>query len=368
MTASFRISKSILQGLLNKVAPVIPSSAVLPIIQCVRIQGSPERLMLTATKLDNSIIASSDDVQTLDEFDIVVPFKRLKDIITKADQGDLDITLSDNVAEIVSGATSWEVQLPSGDAFPAIPEVTTSIQVDGTVFRESFNLVRRFASTDVTRPSLRMIHLANGKMTGCDGIKFTQVGLPDIPVEFTLDIPSASADLVTHVLKDVEQLRIGQTAMHLVLEGEYCRLVINKPTSTFPNVEQIMLRPALENKTVLRAERSDLLKAVARIKVNADPDTEAVGMAISPTSITLSAKDMAGNKALETIPASWPSKDRVIVVNCSLLTQLLNASSQSECTLYLGDDTKSRKSVLLSKDETGVVSLIPQMSGSIRIF
>lgn len=368
MTASFRISKSVFQGLLNKVAPVIPSSAVLPIIQCVRIQGSPDSLTVTATKLDNSIIACSDEVQTLDDFDIVVPFKRLKDIITKADAGDMDITLSDNVAHIVSGATSWEVQLPSGDSFPAIPEVSASVSIDGAVFRDSFNLVRKFASTDVTRPSLRMIHIANGKMTGCDGIKFTQVGLADLPVDFSLDIPSASADLVVHVLKDVNNLRIGQTPLHLVLEGDYCRLVINKPTSTFPNVEQIMLRPALENKTVLKAERSDLLRAVARIKVNADPETEAIGLSITPTSITLSAKDMAGNKALETVPASWTSKDRVLVVNCSLLTQLLSSSSQSECTLYLGEDTKSRKSVLLSKDEAGVVSLIPQMSGNIRIF
>lgn len=368
MTANFRTSKSVLQGLLNKVAPVIPSSAVLPIIQCVRIQGSPESLTVTATKLDNSIIASSSDVHTLDDFDIVVPFRRLKDIITKADSGDMDITISDNVALIVSGATSWEIQLPSGDSFPVIPEVATSISVDGAAFRDSFNLVRKFASSDVTRPSLRMVHIANGKMTGCDGIKFTQVGLSDVPVDFTLDIPSASSDFVTHVLKDIDTLRIGQTSTHIVLEGDYCRLVINKPTSTFPNVEQIMLRPALENKTVLRAERSDLLRAIARIKVNADPDTEAVGISISATSITLSAKDMAGNKALETVPASWASKDRVLVVNCSLLTQLLSASSQSECTLYLGEDTKSRKSVLLSKDETGIVSLIPQMSGNIRIF
>lgn len=368
MTASFRISKYALQSLLNKTAPVIPTSAVLPIIQCVRIQGSPGRLVMTATKLDNSIVAISEELQTLDQFDIVVPFKRFKDIIGKADSGELDITVSDSSLGIVSGAASWEIQLPAGDSFPAIPEVSATLETDGVHFRDSFSLARRFASMDVTRPSLRMIHIANGKMTGCDGIKFVQVNLPDVPVEFSLDIPSASAELVVHVLKDVEKLRIGQTAQHMVLEGEYCRLVINKPTSSFPNVEQIMLRPALENKSPLRAERSDLLKALARIKVNSDPDTEAVGVSLAPSSITLSSMDMAGNKALETVPASWGSKDRVLVVNCSLLTQLLSASTQSECTLYLGEDTKSRKSVLLLKDETGIVSLIPQMSGNIRIF
>lgn len=368
MAVSFRTSKSVMQSLLNKVAPVIPSSAVLPIIQCVHIQGSPEFFRITATKLDNTIIANSDDVQTLDEFDIVFPFKRLKDIVTKADAGDLEFFLSDNTVTLVSGAASWEVQLPSGDSFPVIPQVGTSVTVDSTQFRDAFNLVRKFASTDVTRPSLRMIHIANAKMTGCDGIKFTQIGMPDLAAELKLDIPSASADLVTHVIKDADELRLGDSENHLVLETEYARIVINKPTSTFPNVEQIMLRPALENKTVLRVERNDLVRALARVKVNADPDTEAVGLALSPSSVTVSAKDMAGNKALETIPAQWSSKDRILVVNCSLLIQLLSASSEDECTLYLGDDTKSRKSVLLLKDSTGIVSLIPQMSGNIRIF
>jgi DNA polymerase III sliding clamp (beta) subunit (PCNA family) len=355
-------------GLLNKVAPVIPSSAVLPIIQCVRVQGCPESFTVTATKLDNSIIVKSEEVQTIDTFDVVFPFKRLKEIITKADSGDLEVTIANGVATLVSGAASWDIQLPSGDSFPVIPEVVSSFTIEASSFKDSFNLVRKFASTDVTRPSLRMVHIANAKMTGCDGIKFTQVSLQDFPVEVSLDIPSASSDFVTHVLKDVEKLSIGQTDTHILIEGEYCKLIINKPTSTFPNVEQIMLRPALENKTTLRMERTDLLRAVSRVRVNADPDTEAIGLAVSAGSVTVSAKDMAGNKALETIPAQWSAKDRVLIVNCGLLTQLLNASSEDECTLYLGEDTKSRKSVLLLKDPTGVVSLIPQMSGSIRIF
>lgn len=368
MTASFRTSKSVMAALLNKVAPVIPSSAVLPIIQCVRVQGCPESFTVTATKLDNSIIVRSDEVQTLDTFDAVFPFKRFKEIITKADAGDLEVCIINNVATLVSGAASWDIQLPSGDAFPVIPEVEPCLSVQASHFRDSFSLVRKFASTDVTRPSLRMIHIANSKMTGCDGIKFTQVSLQDFPVELSFDVPSASSDFVMHVLKDFDQLSVGQNDTHLLLEGEYCKLIINKPTSTFPNVEQIMLRPALENKTVLRVERTDLLRAVARVRVNADPDTEAIGLAVSASSVTVSAKDMAGNKALDTIPAQWTAKDRILVVNCSLLTQLLNASSQEECTLYLGEDSKSRKSVLLLKDPTGVISLIPQMSGSIRIF
>lgn len=369
MTYNFRIGKSSLQELLNKIAPVIPASSALPILQCVQLVGTPETLTVTATKLDNSIKAYSEYIITVDEFNVVFPFKRLKDIVTRADSGELDVTIVDNVATIISGATSWQVQLPSGETFPELPKIKTSIEVDGTAFRTAFSLVKKAASTDVTRPSLRMIHIANGKMTACDGIKFTQMNLGEaFPVELKIDIPSASADFVTHIIKDIDYLQLGYSDSHLILSGNNCSLLINNPTSSYPNVEQIMLRPALENKTELRVDKNDLLKAISRVRINADPDTEAIGLAIAPKSITVSSKDMTGNGASETIPAEWPSKDRILVVNYNLMMQLINNIESDDCVLYLGEDSKSRKSVILLKDESGIISLIPQMSGSIRIF
>jgi len=369
LTANFRVSKSTLQNLLAVVSPVIPSTAALPILQCIKVIVNPLHIQLEATKLDNSIVARSDDLQCIEELDFVVPFKRFKEIVSRSDNGDLDLLVEGSTLTITAGAASWSVQLPAGDTYPAIPKVEGSFKLDGRNFRDYFDLIRKSASSDVTRPSLRMIHISQGKMTACDGIKLSQAYLGDeFLVDLTFDIPSASAEFVMHVLKNCDEILVGRSATHTVIETSSTRLIMSNPTSSYPNVEQIMLRPALENKILLKIDRNDFLKAFNRVRINADPDTEAVGLLLAATSLTLSTKDMTGNTALETIPADWSAKDRTIIVNSALMAQLLQSSSEDDCSIFLGEDTKSRKSLIMLKDKAGITSVIPQMSGNIRIF
>ena len=370
MYGSFRISKSVLQGMLTKIAPALMVNSSRPILQCVELEGDDRgTLKMSATKLDTSMILYFPSTVSVDPFKVVFPYKKLRDIVAKSDPGDLEVTITDGVATILSGAAAWELQLPSGESFPDIPEIEKYQEVDRSAFRDAFELVRKSASLDVIRPSLRMIHLSKAKMTACDGVKFTQMAMSDeFPYDLEIDISSNSADVVLHFLKEDGTLEIGQTSSHLGIRSESGTLILSKPTSSYPNVEQIMLRPALENKSLLIVDRSELLKAVQRVRLNADPATDAVGLSISAKSVTISARDMLGNSATETIAADWTSKDRVVVVSWVLFTQLLSNFANAECQILLGEDTKSRKSVILMKDTTGLVSLIPQMSGNIKVF
>jgi len=368
MTVNFRINKGILGPLLTRGLSVVPQSGAVPVLQCFKLDISPDRLAVSSTNLENSILSVTDNVQTIDTFSFVVPAKKFSSIIAKTEMGEIDLTITANVLEIVSGNASWQVQLPSGEAFPMLPQVTSLFPVDVENFKASFLAVRKFASSDVTRPSLRMIHIEKGKMTACDGIRFSQAVLnEDLTHNLNFDIPALSGDHLVSLLKDAAELNIGITDSHLVFNVGNTSLFMNKLTATYPSVEQIMLRPALENKTSLKFDKVELTKAINRVRINADLTTEAIGLAISPTSITVTSKDKNGNGASDTIPASWPSKDRLLIVNYNYLLQLLQSASTDECEFLLGEDTKSRKSVILLKEDS-YIGLFPQTSGNLRVF
>lgn len=365
---SFRLNKNILSPLISKGLSVVPQSSAVPILQCFKLDVAPTGLSVSSTNLENSIKSTTDQIQTVDTFSFVIPAKKFNSIVSKADVGEIDFSISSGVISVESGNASWQLQIPSGKAFPTLPEIPDLIDIEVERFKSAFLSVRKFVSSDVTRPSLRMTHVEKSKMTACDGIRFSQALIgEDFPDSLIFDIPALSGDHLVSLLKDAPSLKLGLTDSHLIFQSGQTSLFMNKLTASYPSVEQIMLRPALENKTILRFDKSELIKAINRVRINVDVLTEAIGLAISASSITVTSKDKNGNGASDTIPASWPSKDRLLIVNYTYLLQLLNSSSRDDCELLLGEDTKSRKSVLLLKEDN-YIGLFPQTSGNLRVF
>jgi DNA polymerase III sliding clamp (beta) subunit (PCNA family) len=191
------------------------------------------------------------------------------------------------------------------------------------------------------------------------------------PKDFTTSVPLNSVSLLAELVKDNEfdTVKMSSTESHNVFEVGNVKLFAKKLTSEFPNVEQLMLRPALENKQELVVDRAELVKAIDRVRINCDVETDAMGLSLSAKSMTVASRDKNGNSSVEIIPSSWMGKDRTLVVNHRYLTALLRGISSDECRFMLGEDTKSRKSVLLLKDEErGFNGVIPQFSGTVKIF
>lgn len=371
MSVRFRINKAVIQPMAMRAIGIIPSNSAIPVLQCFQLNGVPGKLSLTATNFDSSIKAETAEVQTFDTFTAVFPAKRFTSILSKTDSGDIEVEIDKNLATITSGTAVWQIQLPIGDAFPDMPKGYEFIEIENiTRFKEALLSVRKCVATDTVRASLCMIHIAKGKMTACDSIRFAQASLgEEFPISLEFDIPATAGDYLVQMLKDYseESFNIAISSTHLIFKFAEVYLFFNKMMASYPNVEQIMLRPALENKTLLTVDKLELLKAIARVRINADPNTEAIGLSISPKSLTVTSKDSKGNGASDTIPANWPSKDRLLIVNCTFLTQLVTNSKDSLCHIYLGEDTKSRKTVILVKEDD-YLALTPQTSGNLRVF
>jgi len=370
----FTIKRFILQLLLDRAATVVPTRDVMPVLKNFQIDVRPGRLRVIASDTELSMIATTELVEVDAPGVAVFPARKMLDIVREADEGDVRIRVRGQAAAITIGRTTWNLMLAGGADYPAMPEITevTLVAVERAAFAASLHAVRYAACRDANRASLNMIDVAHGRMTACDGARFAQAGTAELP--FTCQIPIGAVDDLLKLLKgsDLTDIHVGESKLHLIFRLGADVFIVNKLIAQFPDLEALWLRPALSNKQPLRVERADLLTAIKRVRITADPNTSAIGLHLAPAApgapgapgrLSVSARDKYKNAAEETIDeVGWDGPERTLVVNHAFLTDMIGGHTGPTLTFLLGEDTKTRKAPLLLRDpDTGTVAVVQQM-------
>jgi DNA polymerase-3 subunit beta len=371
----FGSKRFVIQSLLEKAARVVPQKDIMPVLKNFRFEvaapdgGAPGSLRVIATDLELSILCSTEMIRVQAGGTCVFPAKRLLDILRTADEGEVSIVVAGGQATVEIAQTKWTLKLQSGDDYPELPDTNDVVfhTIDRVKFLAAVQAVRYAAAKDSTRASLMMIDVTEGKMTACDGVRFQQAQLgQDFPL--SLQIPVGAIDDLLTILRatELDQVQVGESDHYLVFRVGTDVFVANKLMAEFPDVESLMLRPALANDRRLTIDRTELVDAIKRIRINADPETSALGLRLASGQLTVEAVDKFGNAATETLTAGWAGGDMLIVVNHVFLSEMLQMYDAPSCTFMLGTDTRSRKApVLLRDEESGNVGIIQQMAASL---
>jgi DNA polymerase-3 subunit beta len=360
------IQKFILQILLERAATVVPTRDVMPVLKNFQMEARPHQLRIIATDMELSMIAATEIVTVEQPGCVVIPARKLLDIVREADDGDVSIQVaSTGLAHITIARTTWRLKLDSGEDYPALPEVTDAIMapINRRDFATALGAVAYAACRDVNRPSLMMIDVRSGTMTACDGAaRFQQATVGTFPFGFQLPV-GAVDDLLKLLTKvDVQDIRIGESDHHLIFSLGTDLFIVNKLHASFPNLEATFLRPALTNRHPLTVDRGDLLQAIKRVRINADRNTAAIALRLAPGTITVASRDMYGNDATETVTAEWNGPERTLAVNHGFLTDLIGGHPGRTLEFRIGEDTKTRKSPILLRDpDAGTTGVVQQM-------
>lgn len=362
---TFEAKVFVLRALCEKASAVIPTKDIMPVLKNFQVEVADERLRVVATDLELSVICTTEMVDRATPGTAVFPGKKMLEIIREAEDGDALIVVNQGVATITVGRTEWSIRLMDGSDYPDLPEVDDleMHKLERVAFLGALRAVRYAAATETVRQSLMMIDITAGKMRAADGVRFQQVDLGD---DFPLDIqiPIGAVDDLVRLLQytDVPDLEIGQGDNHLVFKLGTDVFVANKLVAQFPDIESVLLKPAMANDQELTIDHDELADAIKRVKITADQETSAISLDLAAGKVTVRAKDKLGNFSREEIDAGWSSPDRTVVVNYRFLMDMLNMASVKTCHLFLGPDSKTRKSVvLLRDDETGQLGTIQQM-------
>jgi DNA polymerase-3 subunit beta len=361
VTAQFETKKFVLQGLLSKAMTVLPKTDLIAVLRNFQIEvtaGEESRLRVAATDLDLWALASTSVVTASEGGTITLPGAKLTEIAESAEEGDLLVEARDGMATISVKRTKWELRLSDGSEYPPFPNLddTQFHEIDRAGFVVALQSVSKAATKEATRQNLAMVDIHDGQVRAADGVRYHQVGMPSWPDGFNTHIPIGAVEVLIKMLKGTEAptFKLGDTGAQVVFLIGPDVYVASKLVVEFPAVDQALLSPALANEQQLEIDRRELLGAIRRVRITSDPETSAVVLQLSEDKAEVRSQDKYGNTAVEELDASWRSPDRTAVFNHRHLTDMLDAIDSPVCTLFLGKDTKTRRSNLLLRDDSSL--------------
>lgn len=332
---------------------------------------------ITATDARQTISVMTDKVSVAREGAVLLPAKRMVEILKMAPKESARIDVLGAEASILSGRAHWVVQTPSGSSLPAIPS-PEGIPMH-TVPREGLLValsgVRKAVASTSGRPALAQVLIEKGLVTASDGGRIHRMVVPSFPKDLTMCVPRDSVDELMKALKagTDELIEVGASDSLLVFKIDTDVLMVQRLLIGFPDVEAQILTPAFSNLNTLTVDTTDLAETVARVRVNSDPDYASIFLSLVPGkktadgiswSLAVRARDRQHNTAQETLACMWSgsSKARELCLNHKYLTDLLTSYNSELAIFKVGDDTKTQRfSLFIEDSETGFTGVISQM-------
>jgi DNA polymerase III sliding clamp (beta) subunit (PCNA family) len=359
-SAKFETKKFVLQGLLQKALVVLPKTDLVEVLKNFQIEvagGDSPSLRVAATDLDLWALASTNIVTVNQPGTIALSGAKLVEIAETAEDGDLVVEAENGVATISVKRTKWELRIADGSEYPPFPDLEglTFYEIDRRSFITALQAVSRAATKEATRQNLAMVDVADRRIRASDGVRYHQVTLEDWPEDLNTHIPIGAVDVLVKLLRGTEatKFQLADTDEQLVFRVGADVFVTSKLVVEFPNVDAILLAPAMQvNTEPLEVGREDLLSAIRRVRITSDPETSAVALMLTADQVQVRSQDKFGNTATEDLDSSWKAADRMVAFNHRHLSDMLDSIDTPTCTFWLGKDTKTKRSSLLLKEDT----------------
>lgn len=368
---SFEIEKSTLLGLLRQVTPVIPTKDNLPALTNFHVSATADMLRITGTDLSAVVTVATKDVEIDSPGKALLPAKALMSIVSEVpNDSKVTICAFDGKAwvgaEGSSGPVQWELPIHKVATYPAIDTKTTLHKMPRLTFATALESVKVAVSRDTLRPAGLMSICASGNtLTTCDGNRLHQFTL-DFNLPFDFNLPAPKVDLLLRMLAlqpTGEVIAVGENDRYLFFSTGTRLLMLTKFNAEFPNVERVLLRPALENNQELTVNRAELIRAIKQVRIAAEAEACSIVMDLTPGVVELSSKDRTGRRATATLKVTWGGAKTTLVFNHKHLLETLESHMSESVVILLGVDTKLRKTPLLIKDsQSGLITILQQLT------
>jgi DNA polymerase III subunit beta len=353
---TFTAKRFVLLGLCKRASVVIPSGQdSQQVLRNFLVEVAPGSLQVQGSDLELSVLAFSPSVATEDTGMVLLPARRLLALLDVAPESDVTVATMGDKAVITAGSVSWNLKLSSEvGSYPASPDLG-SLEY-GTVDREKFlaalKAVRHAIGRDGGRPPLMMVNIKDGHVTASDGARFQRAAL-EFPQD--MQVPAAAVDHLLRIMgaSQAATVSVAEQGNYLVFKVGATTFLSKKVGARFPDMERLMLRPAMENSFELVVSRDALAEAVRRVQINADATTAAIGLRLTPGQVTVTSRDAHYNAAEQPVEAAWAGPERLVVLNHEFLSALLASWPTPSCTFRLGPDTGKRKSLILLSNAEG---------------
>jgi DNA polymerase-3 subunit beta len=369
-----------LRELAERAASVAPTGGFQPTLRNLQVQVQPDLIRLSGTDLDLSVVVSTPMVTATAPVTFLVPAQRLKEILREVPPGEVEVSVAEpsegiRRVSVAGGGAIWEMQVQDGN-FPALPDVekVQFASFPAAPFVAALKAVRFAASSDGANMGLSCVMVVpdgdgSAKVTASDGARLQQARVAQFPL--SLQIPAigspAAVDEVYRLLSrndEQETAQVAVTGSELVFRVASSVFACRKLVTRAVDLENQIIRPAMDNRVELTVGRPELLEAIRRVRISADDKTSAIALKLSKNELTVLARDKQGNTAQQVLSVSWPGAARSMVVHHRYLSEAVSAASSPKCRILLSTERTRKGVLLLQDDDTNVTGVVSQMAGS----
>ena len=346
----FSVSSSALLSLLATTGKVISNKNTLPILDYFLLELKDNRLKVTTSDLETTLVGSIEVENVESEGMIAAPAKQLLDSLKEFAEIPLTIDCNEQSYEIKLSWKSGSLSIPGASAvsYPALPLLTEEkkeVTLDVDTLVNGINKTIFATADDELRPIMNgvYINLEPQAITfvATDAhklVKYTSDEPSDITAAFIL--PKKPANLLkSMLLKEEEPVKLAFDSKNAIFALKNHTLVCRLIEGSYPNYNAVI--PANNPNRVL-IDRIELVNGIRRVAVCSNPATNLIRMDIADNKINLTAQDIDYSmSANETLSCSYDGQPITIGFKSTFLVEILSNIDTPTVLIELADSTRA---------------------------
>ncbi len=371
----FVVSSTELLSHLASISKVINSKNTLPILDNYLFLLEENRLTVTASDLESTLITSLELENTSGTGTIAVPAKLMNETLKEFPEQPLTFQLDPETfaIDIFSQNGKFSIVGQNGDDFPQQPllneEIASTINVNHSVLLSGINKTLFATADDELRPVMNGIFIElsedDMKFVASDAHKLVRYKRFDAKAEKAASfiLPKKPAALLKSLLpKEDFDVKLEFDDKNAFFTLSNYKLICRLVEGNYPSYNSVI--PA-NNPNKLIIDRVEFYNTVRRVSVFSNQASNLVRLKLTENQLVVSAQDIDFSiSAVERLNCQYEGEDMEIGFKSTFLQEILSNLSATDVKVELSDP--SRAGLLLpaeneNEEENVLMLLMPMM-------
>ena len=361
----FRTTKEKIFSALSETNKIIPIRTTLPILSCVLVEVKKDKVVLTATDLEQTIITKI-EADTITQGSIAVPGNRFIEIISALQSGALEISSNENhEIEISSPKGIYKIMGKEPSEYPETPslEKTHEVKLKGNELIDIINNTLYAVSKDDLKPALCGIYFNINKnqimSVATDGhrlVKFNKK-IKDNNPEASIIIPGKFFSILKNNIKLTSEIKINLNDNHIDITENNTTTITRIIKESFPDFNSV-IPDKKENKATV--ESLNLIEAIKRVSIFSNKTTRQITLSFEHNELVISTEDKeTKSSAKEHVPCVFEGNPKTVAYNAQYLKEVVQHINNNSINIFLGGElTAAVFQPQKQNEETELTSLL----------
>ena len=342
----FKINSKILEKLLSKVIPAVPSRTPMPILENFLFDIKDGMLTVSSTDLEIAL-KSSINVAADENAKMVIPARLIYDIIKSLGDTHIHFKTEQNTKIVLSTESGvYNISYTSPEDFPDIPIVNKEkeITLNGNDLKKLIDQTSFAMSKEDMRPAMTGTLFdfseAGLRFVTTDGHRLVKYVNRNIKFnkEEQYIVPERAISVLSKLIGEAD-VKIFLSKTHMSFNFGDLDFITRLIGEKYPAYNSVI---PLENDKILKVKTGDLLATIKRMMIFSTASSKQVKFSIKENALEISAEDIDhGSNAKESVNCEYSGDPLEIGFNTAYVSDILSHVNDDETVFKLHSPTKA---------------------------